>query len=852
MFGGSIFLDDESGASFNNIHISNCVAGYGGAILILGTSRDILTNCVIINNLANFHGGGIAINQQAATIFENITIQYNTAQGQGGGIDVSGTATVVFVNTVVSNNYAIRAGGVYCGQSSQPTFYQTNFTSNVAVEFGGGGLIADFSAPNLTEVYISNNNASDEGGGFLTVGYASPYFNNCQFIANNGYHGGGLSLNSNPADSAFITIENCLFTNNVAKTRGGAIKISGSSQPLIRDSLIDTNYAVDGGGIGITDDGAPNVVNTTIQNNVALIEGGGVLSIDWSTPTFSNCTIVNNRVATGTGGGVAVADFSSPSFLDSVFMNNSAAHGAGLYSISAAAITIASTQFLNNWASINGGGISIHGISNLTVSDTVFYNNSVTSLGGAIICEDVSLLVLTNCNFTANLSAHSGGALAILGHATTYIDQCNFENNLAIRGGAIYVTSRELVPIISTTIQNNQAILGGAMYVGSFTQLLVNGLEIYRNVGYFGGGVIMEATNIHTSIQYAHIHGNYAVQGGGLYILPLITRTHFPVNEQINLLLSQYHGSSDSTILFTNLLFSTYFNGLSPVDVFTEDVLTSPDLYLPISNAAMDATTEQLHEVIHRLGAFAYFPDYDATEEVLFYPAFQEFMYHEVLDEEVGNYTFTNTIVEQNTALIGGGISIFLSYDIFYITFGSNCTFTNNFAYQYGGGLFFQSFKSNFTLMYSVLFEDNHADYAGGSVAWGALDSKEVDFCAECQFMHNTGGYQTANGFATPPIMIALLLPCPQNLELVEDGFNTQVVLQDAFGNQVQGSILSNNEFVVSLSSPSSTCQITSTSNLSLTFPTSGVASFGDVSLQGIFFLLILFYFYFYFYFYII
>ena len=183
----------------------------------------------------------------------------------GGGIFNSGTGTTLS-NVIVEDNLAAQGGGVF--NDGDLTIQNSKIRDNVAesdtsASLGGG---------------IVNKN------GTLNVSFSDIYDNNALGQAN-GAEGGGVAA------------------------RGGATTIEHSS---IRDnSVVDEFGRMHGGGVSATlvvnptstDFTDLNIFGSTIRDNMAAGDGGGIYTVNTNTIVHST-TIANNTATNGTGGGV--------------------------------------------------------------------------------------------------------------------------------------------------------------------------------------------------------------------------------------------------------------------------------------------------------------------------------------------------------------------------------------------------------------------------------------------------------------------------------------------------------------------------------------------------------------------
>ena len=193
-------------------------------------------------------------------------------------------------------------------------------------------------------------------------------------------------------------------------------------------------------------------------------QGGGVLCIDSSSPTFSNC-ILRDNYAEKDGGGVSCY-FSSPTFLScSLDGNNSGDNGGGISCINSSP-TLVGVSFVNDSSRHWGGGLYCYESSPMLEGCT-FNGNSSGGYGGGICCNRASPR-LERCLFQNN-SAKRGGGFASLGYSSVpVISYCVFANNIATVGGWLFggggILMEDGAPeLTNCTIVNNTAPTGAGL-----------------------------------------------------------------------------------------------------------------------------------------------------------------------------------------------------------------------------------------------------------------------------------------------------------------------------------------------------------------------------------------------------
>jgi hypothetical protein len=236
-------------------------------------------------------------------------------------------------------------------------------------------------------------------------------------------------------------------------SQGGGIllrQIGGQyTRPLIRNCIIQNNYAVSGGGLASTAavwNGDPiRVENCTIRYNSASSGGGAyfqgvapVLGIVFKNVEFSenNCN--------GHGGGLQAP---SGYFLaeDCRFLNNTANRGAG-FNLNGGKAVLIDCEIAGNTSQRNGGGIRVES-ADIDMHSCLIKGNRAniqsesfltTNAGGGMFFRGTlaTSANLYNCVFSGNIGSNAGSAFAsavLLGSATTsaYLVNCSVAGNNA-------------------------------------------------------------------------------------------------------------------------------------------------------------------------------------------------------------------------------------------------------------------------------------------------------------------------------------------------------------------------------------------------------------------------------------
>jgi predicted outer membrane repeat protein len=289
----------------------------------------------------------------------------------------------------------------------------------------------------------------------------------------NDERGGGICCEySNP------TVENCIFSKNLATPRQSTVWIFGGAVYCF--------------------DSSPTFINCTFTAN--SIVGGdnpvggacfsGTLNADPpSNTTFINCTFNGNSAEES--GGAIYCYYGSLTLIDCTFGRNLAASVGGIVCNQCDNTTLKNCTFNRH----PDGGIAVGG-GNLTITDCTFTANG--GWYGGINCNSVNA-VLANCIFVGNVvdvnhveddRGAFPGALGI-SDSNTSITNCTFsQNSTTDKGGAIHcsssvVTLNNSIFWCDTAAQGNELSLdGGSIYI-NYCNIKGGQSEIHR-----GGGSI--------------------------------------------------------------------------------------------------------------------------------------------------------------------------------------------------------------------------------------------------------------------------------------------------------------------------------------------------------------------------
>lgn len=223
--------------------------------------------------------------------------------------------------------------------------------------------------------------------------------------ANNDYseNGGAIYI----TDDAKYTICNCIFENNHADNKGGAIYSEGSL--CIVNSTFLSNDATSGGAVYVQR--GLEIQNAVFVQNSANEDGGAIFTereanINGCYFEFNRANGVQSRVCYG--GAIRSEDYLKIS--NSTFRNNYAQNKAG--AVYAYAVSFnGSNSFEDNVAGDFGGAIYTY-IFDGDVKNVKFINNTAKNKDGGAICIDTETKVtFSQCIFVNNHAGRNAGVL---------------------------------------------------------------------------------------------------------------------------------------------------------------------------------------------------------------------------------------------------------------------------------------------------------------------------------------------------------------------------------------------------------------------------------------------------------
>ena len=259
--GNTLALTDAS--------LVNGYAEYGGAIYV-DASTLVLDNCTLdSNDVFDLTGsnpnelGGAAIHAVDSTV--TITDSYITNNGDrtldrsdnkviNGAVNLINSNTEI-TGTLFENNIGIYGGAVFAKGGSLEVS-DSEFISNIA--YVGAGIRTEGTTLTVTGSKFEENEgrgtgsegtSKNSGAAICSNGVASISITSSNFTRNSAENGGAINTNV-ISSSNTVEIDNCIFTDNVATEKGGAILVNNdAAETIISNSNFTGNDGVFGSAI---------------------------------------------------------------------------------------------------------------------------------------------------------------------------------------------------------------------------------------------------------------------------------------------------------------------------------------------------------------------------------------------------------------------------------------------------------------------------------------------------------------------------------------------------------------------------------------------------------------------------
>jgi hypothetical protein len=316
--GGAIELLDPNTLRVENCRFLNNVGERGGALFVGYGAKATVLNCVFDQNdgsVANdgFSAGAISTygGGAAATVLPN---------------GVGGAALLDVRNCTFTRNHGIVGGGIYVllgGLRVEDCVFRENEagTGGAIFQDGANGTEGDDNAGGTTTIrrcLVEGNTVHGLGGGFFLWGYSLDKYviENTTIIHNRVLRGGQYNESKGGAfhvrDRASLVLRNCTLADNEVAQQGGGMWLDcrGPEGITVENCTFSNNRArssdktgdIGGAAVFNTPAGVPiRITNTTFVNNSADRAEGCIWigsSASAQNLTISNCAFAGNRAGT--------------------------------------------------------------------------------------------------------------------------------------------------------------------------------------------------------------------------------------------------------------------------------------------------------------------------------------------------------------------------------------------------------------------------------------------------------------------------------------------------------------------------------------------------------------------------
>lgn len=642
------------------------------------------------------------------TIAEWIKLNLNKHKIEGNvDVDLSkkqdDTATSQDGETTVDKKVEITGGTITGGTDSgvkiigaDVKLENVNVTGNSS-QGNGGGIYVEDGSVEIIGGSISGNSAAGtnergaQGGGGIYAKNSDVVLTDTTISGNtvtgSGKDGGGVLVKNGS-----LTINDSTISDNTAPDQGGGIHVEWS-ELKITDSTVSGNKAANGAGIFMADTDVPKnetehtITKTTIENNTASNLGGGVYVGNNSDVTITDSTLEGNTAASQ--GGAIVAYSGRNITLDNTTVKgNKAISGGAIHALGTAVtdthITLENnTEFTGNNAT-SGAGIYAYTIAGnplqIDILNSKINNNTATSYGGGIFAYNGVKVRADGADISGNKATGNGGGVYVY-DATCSLTTSNgtvFRENSGYRGGGIFSSGGTVTVEDSTFEKNTATDDGGAIAATQKSTLTVRSSKVLENkAADTAGGILAEKSTL--EVTDSIIDGNRASVGGGLYIADIDAPGETKEDKP------------EHTITRTEITNNTADGqGIGGGIYLGAQKLTITDSKLTGNNTISKNGQTQGGAIV------AYSP---------------------------GDFTLDNTLIQGNTADVGGGIHV-LSTKLrdSHIILCNNTRITGNVANLFGGGIFLDNMNNPAVLeLVNASVDNNTANVAGGIGNYGSI-----------------------------------------------------------------------------------------------------------------------------------
>ncbi|MBS4760590.1 MAG: hypothetical protein KHX03_07840 [Clostridium sp.] len=380
--GGGIYMTGGN-VSTSDTSISNNTATYQGGALYISNGTVLFNNTEILNNSANIYGGAAYIGGGDLTfIGSNISKNFSS---MGGGAFYIDKGTVVLSNTTLDDNYvtaAAQGGAIY--NVGNLTIQNNSSFSNNKVETGTAGAIMNKGTLNISDTSFIGNVAGNDSGAISNADSATLIINNAAFTANKALEGHGGAV----AGGGNMQITNTSFDGNSSGFYGGALSLMYADS-VMSGCVFSNNESLNerGGAVIIYGNSAEFKDSNIFTNNTAKTNGGAIyIAQETDVKISGTAKFIGNKAKEGLGGALFVQghldiNADNPEN-DIIFSGNTDSSGSNAFHISInpndpEEIGIVNLNISNGSKIVLADNISGQEGTKLNITGTSSYNDNV-------------------------------------------------------------------------------------------------------------------------------------------------------------------------------------------------------------------------------------------------------------------------------------------------------------------------------------------------------------------------------------------------------------------------------------------------------------------------------------------
>ncbi|CAM9644386.1 unnamed protein product [Ectocarpus sp. 13 AM-2016] len=428
------------------------------------------------------------------------------------------------------------AQDVECGTSSDITPLRVESSAGAvvlgdAVNCTGGGAMEAVLAGAITldtpisvgsgtflSITGENDTAGVQGGGQIRMFGVSPAggltLTDLKLSGGSAASGGAIR-----SSMAAVTLNNCVFDDNIATDGGGgAVWVEGGELTIFGGEF-SGNSASGNGGAVLATDAAVNIKNGTRFEGNTATEGGGLFCGGSENATLLSAS--DNASCSLSGAMFAFNNASSATILD---YDNMAApstqaplitlYGGGGAAFYHTVVNITDSLFESNYAQLSGGALFGGTDSDMAIDGGTFENNFTPGFAGAMAA---STATLGGNTLFMNISAMQSGG-GVLGWDSTgaveFNDVVCSNNTAGGNGGCFYGSGRGILNA-GTLMRSNEGIYGAGVFAFAGSYISVEGGNFTTNRAVGSGGFLYATDGANVTIKGGAVSNNVADRRAG-------------------------------------------------------------------------------------------------------------------------------------------------------------------------------------------------------------------------------------------------------------------------------------------------------------------------------------------------